>query len=112
MGPGRELYRNQVRPLCNWVANGQQTPSMGWEGYLKGLAGPADDVTPHHYGTCNIYRMFSDVVYVTVPATAVCKMALPILHALTTSQVSVTKAGGLSDTPGAERSRDRKTEIL
>ena len=81
---------------------------MGWVGYLKGLAGPVDDVTPCHYGTCNIYRMFVDVVYITAPATAICKMMLSVPHALTTSWVSVTKAGGLSDAPGAERSPDGK----
>ena len=32
------------------------------------------------------------------------KMALLVPRALTVSQVSVTKAGGLSDAPGAERS--------
>ena len=35
-------------------------------------------------------------------------MTLPVPHALTVSQVSVTKAGGLSDAPGAERSPNRE----
>ena len=35
----------------------------------------------------------------------------PVRRALTASQVSVTKAGGLSDAPGAERSPNRKMEI-
>ena len=33
---------------------------------------------------------------------------LSVPHTLTASRVSVTKAGGLSDTPGAERSPDGK----
>ena len=36
------------------------------------------------------------------------EMTLPVLHTLTMSWVSVTKAGGLSDAPGAERSPNRK----
>ena len=94
------------------MANGQQTLNMGRVGHLKGLAGPADDIMPRHYGMCNIYRMFSDKVYVMVPATVICKMVLPVPCTLTASQLSVTKAGGFSDTPGAERSPDRKTGIL
>ena len=35
-------------------------------------------------------------------------MTSPVPHALTMSQVSVTKAGGLSDTPGAESSPNGK----
>ena len=85
---------------------------MGRVGHLKGLAGPADDVTPRHYGMYDIYRMFGDAVYITVPATIICKMAVLVPCALTASRVSVTKAGGLSDTPGAERSPDGKTGIL
>ena len=79
---------------------------MGQVGYLKGLVGLVDEVTPRHYRTCDIYQMFDDAVYVTAQATAICKTMLPVLRALTTSRVSVTKAGGLSDTPGAERSPD------
>ena len=41
-------------------------------------------------------------------ATAVLQMTSPVPHALTTPQVSVTKAGGLSDAPGAERSPNGK----
>ena len=85
---------------------------MGRVGHLKGLAGQAHDVTLRHYGMYNIYQMFGDTVYVTVPATVICKTALPVLCALTASQVSVTRAGGLSNTPGAERSLDGKTGIL
>ena len=70
--------------------------------------GPVDDITPRHYGTCDIYRMFSDVVYITALATAICKMTLTVPRALTESWVSVTKAGGLSDALGAERSLGRK----
>ena len=35
-------------------------------------------------------------------------MTSPVPHALTTSRMSVTKAGGLCDAPGAERSPNRK----
>ena len=35
-------------------------------------------------------------------------MMSPVPHALTASRVSVTKAGGLSDAPGAERSLNGK----
>ena len=35
--------------------------------------GLVDDVMPCHYRTCNIYWMFGDVVYVTAPATTICK---------------------------------------
>ena len=73
---------------------------------------PVDDITPCHYRACDIYRIFGDAVYVTAPATTVCKTTSPVLHALTASQVSVTKAGGLSNAPGAERLPDRKTETL
>ena len=86
----------------------KKTLNTGRVRYLKGLAGPVDDVKPCHYRTCDIYRMFSDAVYVTAPATTVCKMTLSVPCALTASQVSVTKAGGLSDAPGAERSPDGK----
>ena len=85
------------------MANGQQTLNTGRVGHLKGLAGPADDITPHHYGMCDIYRMFGDAVYVMVPATIICKTVLPVPCTLTVSWVSVTKAGGLSNTPGAEK---------
>ena len=110
MGPGRELYEDKAP--CNWVANGWLTPNTGWVGYLKGLVEPIDDVTPHHYGVCNIYQIFGDAVYVTALATAVCKMTSPAPHALTTSWVSLTMAGGLSNAPGAERLPDGKTETL
>ena len=87
------------------MANGQKTSGTGQGGYLSL---PVDNVTPRHYGTCDIYRMFSDTVCITIPAAAVCKqhfqMTSPVLHALTASQLSVTKAGGLSNTPGTERS--------
>ena len=36
------------------------------------------------------------------------QMTSPVPHALTMSRVSVTKAGGLSDAPGAERSPNGK----
>ena len=36
----------------------------------------------------------------------------PVPHTLTASQVSVTKAGGLSNAPGTERSPNGKMEIL
>ena len=88
------------------------TPHTGWVGYLKGLVELVDDVMPLHYRACDIYRIFSDVVYVTAPATAVCKIISLAPHALTASRVSVTKASGLSDTPGAERLPDKKTETL
>ena len=92
------------------MASGRLTPNTGWVGYLKGLVEPVDDVTPCHYGVCNIYRIFGDAVYVTAPATAVCKTMLLAPHALTASQVSITKAGGLSNAPGAARLPDGKTE--
>ena len=82
---------------------------MGRAGYLKGLVGPVDDVTPHHYGMCDIYWMFSDAVYVMALATAVCRMMLTVPRGLTVSRVSITKASGLSDAPGAERSPGGKT---
>ena len=70
--------------------------------------GPVDDITPHHNGTCDIYWMFGDAVYITAPGPPHLEMTLPVLHTLTVSQVSVTKAGGLSDAPGAERSPNGK----
>ena len=79
MGPGRELYGDWVRTRCNWVANGLKTLSTGRVGYLKGLAGPV------HHGPGNHHL----------------QTMLPVPHTLTTSWASVTKAGGLSDTPGA-----------
>ena len=66
--------------------------------------GPVDNITPCHYGMCDIYRMFGDAVCITIPATAVCKTMLPVPCALTASRLSVTKVGGLSNTLGAERS--------
>ena len=36
------------------------------------LRGPADDVTLHQYGACNICWSFGDAVCVTALATAVC----------------------------------------
>ena len=94
------------------MANGRLTFNTGSVGYLKGLVEPVDDITPRHYGACDIYQIFGDTVYITAPATAVCKMMLPAPHALTASWVSVTKAGGLSNAPGAERLPDGKTETL
>ena len=94
------------------MANGRLTPNTGWVGYLKGLVELVDDVTPRHNRACDIYQIFGDMVYIMAPATAVCKTTLPALHTLTASQVSVTKAGGLSNAPGAERLPDGKTETL
>ena len=37
---------------------------------FKGLVG---DIMLHHYGACDTYWMFGDVVYVTAPVTVVCK---------------------------------------
>ena len=53
--------------------------------------------------------MFSDAVYVMALATAVCRMMLTVPRGLTVSRVSITKASGLSDAPGAERSPGGKT---
>ena len=89
------------------MANGQKTLNTGQAGYLK-EGGPVDDVMPHHYGTCDIYWMFGDAVYVTAPGNCHLQMTSPVPHALTASRVSVTKAGGLSDAPGAERSPNGK----
>ena len=36
------------------------------------LKGTVDDITLHHYGACDIYREFSDAVYVTLPVTVIC----------------------------------------
>ena len=38
-------------------------------------------------------------------------MTSPVLCTLTMSRMSITKAGGLSDAPGAERSPNGKMEI-
>ena len=54
------------------MANGQKTSNTGRARYLK-EGGPVDDVTPRHYEMCDIYQMFGDAVYVTAPATTVCK---------------------------------------
>ena len=87
-----------------------KTLNTGWAGYLK-KGGPVGDVTPCHYGTCDIYRMFGDTVYVTVPATIILQTTSPVPCTLTVSRASVTKAGGLSDALGAERSLNGKMEI-
>ena len=42
--------------------------------------GPVDDITPRHYGMCDIYRMFGDMVWVTIPATIVCKQRCHTVH--------------------------------
>ena len=47
---------------------GQKTFNKGRGPYLRG---PADDVTLHHYGACDICRSFGDAFYVTAPATIV-----------------------------------------
>ena len=52
-----------------------------------------DDVTLHHYGTCDIYQEFSDAVYVTVPVTIICSTQMTAL----TPCPGITKAGGLSN---------------
>ena len=47
---------------------GQKTFNKGRGPYLRG---PADDVTLHHYGVCNICRSFGDAFYVMAPATVI-----------------------------------------
>ena len=60
MGLGKS-YTGFILGPYNSTANGQKTLSTDWARYLK-RGGLVDDVTPCHYGTCDIYRMFGDAV--------------------------------------------------
>ena len=73
MGPGKS-YTGVLGTVSTadgyWSQDyvGQETQNTGWGLYLRG---PADDVTLHHYGTCDICRSFGDAFCVTAPATVV-----------------------------------------
>ena len=54
------------------MANGQKTSNTGRARYLK-EGGQVGDITPCHYGMCDIYQIFGDAVYITVPAMIICK---------------------------------------
>ena len=68
-GPGRELHGTIWEGPYSEMATGQKTLNTGWGPYLRG---PADDITLHQYGVCDICRSFSDAVCITALATAVC----------------------------------------
>ena len=68
-GSGRELHGTIWEGPYSKMATGQKTLNTGRGPYLRG---PADDITLHQYGACNICRSFGDAVCVTAPATAVC----------------------------------------
>ena len=68
-GPGRELHGAIWEGPYSKTATGQKDLEYRRGPYLRG---PADDVTLHQYGTCDICQCFSDVFYVTAPATIVC----------------------------------------
>ena len=55
------------------MASGRKTKNEPGRLFLKGLV---DDVMLHHYWAYDIYWEFSDAVYVTIPATAVCDMQM------------------------------------
>ena len=61
----REYLGGSVQQDGYWSKDQDERPGP----YLRG---PADDVTPHHYGARGTCRMFGDAVCITVPATAVC----------------------------------------
>ena len=61
----REYLGGSVQQDGYWSKDPDERPGP----YLRG---PAGDVTPRHYGAHGTCRIFSDVVYVMVPATAVC----------------------------------------
>ena len=67
-GPGRELHGSTGEGPYSKMATGQKDPDERPGPYLRG---PADDITPHHYGVRGIYRIFGDAVYVMIPATAI-----------------------------------------
>ena len=80
MGPGEELHGANLRSV---QLNGLWSKDKEWAGeaVLKGLV---YDIMLHHYGTCDIYWEFSDVVYVTIQATVICnkQMMTPALRAV------------------------------
>ena len=61
----REYLGGSIQQDGYWSKDPDERPGP----YLRG---PTDDVTPRHSGGHGTCRKFSDVVYVTVPATVIC----------------------------------------
>ena len=69
MGPGKS-YTGLFGTIR--TANGYWSRDyVGQETFNTGR-GPADDVTLHHYGACDICWSFGDAFCVMAPATIVC----------------------------------------
>ena len=54
---------------------------------LNILKGSVDDITLCHYGACDIYQEFGDMVYIMVLATVVCSMQTMIPTLCTANHV-------------------------
>ena len=101
MGPG-ESYTELGLEICTAGQLVVKDLEYGLGRVFK--VGLVSDVTLHHYGVCDTYRMFGDAVLRHSPGDSCWQTMLLALYAWTVSRLSVTKASGLSNTTGAERS--------
>ena len=53
------------------------------------LKGPVYDVMLRHYGVCDIYQEFGDVVYIMIPATVICNKQMTTLAPCAVNCVTV-----------------------
>ena len=88
MGLGKSytgLHRANLRSV---QLDGYWSKDKEWAREVIFFKGMVDDITLHHYGACDIYREFGDVVYITVPATAICSTQMMALTPCTANCVT------------------------